>query len=78
MKATVVQIASATQFNDGKRRITLRFEAADTLYRELRVTEDILGRAVNLDDEVELALIPLSNVIAFREEPQAEEVTHGS
>ena len=37
MKATVIRVESGDIFTDGKERVTLRFDEADTSYNELRV-----------------------------------------
>lgn len=68
MKAKVVGISSASKYVDNKVRITLQFGDADAFSKELKVTEDMLPFKVKLDDEVEFAVIPVSQVIKIREE----------
>jgi hypothetical protein len=61
MKATVVSIESASKFVDDEQRVTLRFEDADAVYRELRLPVSKLGlnglgSGPHLDQEVEVTL----------------------
>ena len=61
MIAKVVSIESGSAFTDGHRRITLKFEAGDLLYQDLRFSEaqlptELLG--LELDYEIDVQLVP--------------------
>lgn len=49
LKAKVVEVISGSQFRDGKQRIKLNFELADTMYKSLIVIND---SNLSLDDDV--------------------------
>lgn len=83
MKATVIEILSGSQYSDGKRRVTLQFEAGVDMYKRLRIKEEDLDQEVNLDDEVELAILHIGQVVKVRELEESlpvidDEVAHGS
>jgi len=44
MKATIVAIESASKFTDKERRVTLRFQEADSMFSEIRIAESKLWR----------------------------------
>jgi len=56
MKAKVVGIHSGSNFTDGKRRVTLEFTDCDSLYRQIRFPQEMLGTAVELDEEITVVL----------------------
>lgn len=58
MIAKVTGIKAGSEFADGKRRVTLLIERADTFYKTLQVAEESLdlGVPVALDDELELTV----------------------
>lgn len=49
LTGTVVEVASGKQFVDKKRRVTIRFEEADSMFATVRVPDDKL----QLDDPIE-------------------------
>ena len=63
MKAKVTAIESGGSFLDGERRISLRIEEADSMYRTIRVRESLLTFPVQLDDEVVITFANLSQVM---------------
>lgn len=79
MKAKVVEVISGSQFIDRERRVVLKFDLAESMFRELRVRESMLPHKVELDDEIEFSVIPLTAVVRIKEDPlpvSGDEVVH--
>jgi hypothetical protein len=60
MKAKVVSVQSGSTFVDKKRRVTLKFEDADSVYNEIRIPDaDLeLDQMVDVELEISYAKIP--------------------
>ena len=61
MKATIVGIESGSKFTDGEQRVTLRFEEADPVFREIRVPQSALGLIpMLLDTEIKVTMAEIT------------------
>jgi hypothetical protein len=56
MRATVIGINSGTEYTDGRRRVRIRIDAADSIFNTITISEKALGIAgLMLDDPIEVA-----------------------
>ena len=61
MKATIVGIESGSKYTDGEQRVTLRFEEADPMFREIRVPQSVLGPiSMLLDTEIKVTMAEIT------------------
>jgi len=61
MKATIVGIESGSKYTDGEQRVTLRFEEADPVFREIRVPQSALGPiSMLLDTEIKVTMAEIT------------------
>ena len=61
MKATIVGIESGSKYTDGEQRVTLRFEEADLVFREIRVPQSALGPiSMLLDTEIKVTMAEIT------------------
>ena len=61
MKATIVGIESGSKYTDGEQRVTLRFEEADPVFREIRVPQSVLGPiSMLLDTEIKVTMAEIT------------------